>query len=234
MVTFASLPAEAEAVAQAAASSGGRLLGYTLVDPGAETAAGFVDRALGELGFRGLLLFPAMHHVAPSDPRCEPLFERARAAGAPVIVHCGILQVKLRDLLGLPRPYDLSFANPLGVIPAANRFRDVTFVLPHFGGGFFHEALMAGMQCENIWLDTSSSNSWIQTVPGLSLETVFRSALDVFGSERILFGTDSSTFPRGYRGDILEQQQAALAAAGADATARERILGGNLAELLPT
>ncbi len=234
MVTFASLPPEAEAVSRAAARSKGRLLGYTVVDPSAPNAAAFVERALGELGLRGLLTFPAMHHVLPDDPRCHDLYALAHACDAPVIVHCGILSVKLRDLLGLPRPYDMSFANPLSVVPAANRFPDVTFVVPHFGGGFFREALMLGAQCENVCVDTSSSNDWVRTQPGgMDLHEVFSQTLDVFGADRVLFGTDSSTFPRGYRADIRDEQLAALGASGASAEQVERVMGGNLARLLP-
>ena len=33
-------------------------------------------------------------------------------------------------------------------------------IIPHFGAGFFREALMAADQCPTIHLDTSSSNSW--------------------------------------------------------------------------
>lgn len=234
MVSFASLPQEAEAVAAAARQAGGRLLPYTLVNPAVEQAPAFAERALGELGFRGLLLFGAMHHVGPSDPRCDVLYELAAKHDAPVIVHTGILSVKLRDLLGLPRPYDMSFAHPLDLVPAANRHPHTRFVLPHFGGGFFQEALMTAAQCENVFFDTSSSNGWMATDPGgLTLERVFRASLDVLGASRLLFGTDSSTFPRGYRDDVRDQQLAAIEAAGADAATRDLVFGGNLAALLP-
>ena len=233
-VSFASLPGEAEAVAAAARASGGRLVPYTIVNPSDAKAPAFTERALGTLGFRGLLTFPAMHHFRPGDACMTPILELARAHKAPVLVHCGVLRVKLRDLFGIPRPYDLAFADPLAVVPAANRFRDVSFVLPHFGGGFLQQALMAGAQCENVLVDTSSSNDWLATQPGsVSLADVFRAALRVFGSERILFGTDSSTFPRGWRADIRDAQLAALQAAGATGAQVEAILGGNLARLLP-
>jgi len=234
MVTFASLPPEAAAVSEAAAGSNGRLIPYTLVNPVAENAVAFTEKALGSMGFRGLLTFPAMHHFSPSDEAMTPILELAAAHGAPVIVHCGILSVKLRDLFGLPRPYDLSFAHPLDLVPAANRFPGVTFVVPHFGGGFFSEALMLGMQCENVCVDTSSGNGWTAAVPGSpSLAEVFRATLDVFGAERILFGTDSSTFPRGWRADVRDTQLAALEEAGANADQVGQIMGGNLARLLP-
>ena len=234
MVTFASVPPEAPIVSQAVAASQGRLVGYTLVDPTQETALGFATRALGELSLRGLLLFPAMHHFEACDPRCDPIYELAAQHGAPVIVHCGILKVSLRDMLGLPRPYDLRFSNPLSVVPAANRHPRVSFVLPHFGGGFLREALMAGIQCENVLLDTSSSNNWMASDPGnLRLSQVFRRSLDALGAERILFGTDSSTFPRGYRSDVRDNQLAAAREAGANDDQIEAIFGGNLARLLP-
>src|SRR5262249_52895100 len=116
----------------------------------------------------------------------------------------------------------------------ANRFRDVAFVLPHFGGGMLQQALMAGAQCENVLLDTSSSNDWMATLPSRpALADVFRSALAVFGAERLLFGTDSSTFPRGWRAEIRDAQLAALEQAGARAAQIDAVMGGNLARLLP-
>jgi predicted TIM-barrel fold metal-dependent hydrolase len=240
MVSFASLPAEAETVAEAARGSGGRLIPYTLVNPKDEKSPAFAEKALGALGMRGLLTFPAMHHFKPNDACMQPILELARKHKVPVIVHCGLLRVKLRDLLGVPRPFDLSFANPLDIIPAANRFRDVTFVVPHFGAGFLREVFMLGMQCENVCVDTSSSNDWMLSQPStagdlghLTLKTVFRRALDVFGAERILFGTDSSTFPRGWRADIRDEQLKALELAGVQGAQVEKIMGGNLARLLP-
>ena len=85
--------------------------------------------------------------------------------------------------------------------------------------------------CPNVYLDTSSSNSWTR-YEGLDLKTVFRRALDVVGPKRLLFGTDSSFFPRGWNREIFDAQTNALRDLGvADSDAR-RILGGNLRELL--
>jgi predicted TIM-barrel fold metal-dependent hydrolase len=161
------------------------------------------------------------------------LLEALSDHGAVLFVHCGLLVVKLRDLLGLPRPQDLAFASPLSVIPAANAFPRVRFVIPHFGAGFFRETLMAGAQCGNVFVDTSSSNSWTATQsPAPTLAEVFERALEVFGPERILFGTDSNTFPAGWRADRWKEQQDALDAANASGTDREKIFRGNAARLL--
>ena len=231
-VAFASVPPEGPTVIEACASSGERLIPYLTCDPsqreGIEAAADGLRR-----GGRGILLFPAIQHFDPASPSLDPLYEQARASGAPVVVHCGVLQIKLRDLLGVRPRYDLRHATPLGVSAAAERHPKVTFVLPHFGGGFFQEALIAGAQSPNVWVDTSSSNSWMsaQSVP-MELHEVFDRVLGVFGPDRILFGTDSSTFPRGWRRDLFEAQDAALDRLGADASIKRRIFGENLAGLL--
>jgi predicted TIM-barrel fold metal-dependent hydrolase len=233
MVTFASVPEEAAVVAEAAADSSGRLVGYTVVNAASPKAADMVENALGKLGLRGIVLFPALHGYSPSDEACRPAFEAVSAHRGVVVVHCGAFKVKLRDLLGLPRTYDGRYASPLGVVRAASAHPDVPFVLPHFGGGLFAETLLVGSWCPNVHVDTSSSNDWMRAQPiPLALRDVLARALDVFGAERVLFGTDSSTFPRGYRKDLLEAQLAALAELGTSEEDTERVLGGNLERLL--
>ena len=232
-VTFASLPSEADVVADAVAGSGGRLTGYALVNPRADKDGAVTRSHFEARGFRGILLFPAMHHFRPSDDVARRVLEAVDEHKGVVVVHCGMLQVKLRDLLGLPRPFDLSFANPLDLIPAANAFPNVCFVIPHFGAGFFRECLMAGTMCENIYVDTSSSNAWMATQPAATaLADVFRRTLDVFGAERVLFGTDSSTFPRGWRSDLYEAQRTALRVCGASESEQNQIFGENAARIL--
>lgn len=233
MVTFASVPEEAPAVAEAVARAGGRLSGMVVVNPRVDGAAAAVARLVGERGLRGVLTFPAMHHFDPGGEEARPVLEVLAEHRAVCYVHCGLLVVKLRDLLGLPRRYDLTYANPLGVIPAASAFPDVHFVIPHFGAGFFREALLAGAQCPNVHVDTSSTNSWIRTQPGVtSLRDVFARALDVFGPERVLFGTDSNVFPAGWRKERLEEQRAILDELGASESDQQRVLAGNATRLL--
>jgi len=229
LVTFASLPEEVPAVAEAAARAGGRITPIALVHP---KIGGDVAPLLDDSGFGGVLLFPAMHHFRLAEQ--VELLGALDDRGALVFFHCGMLVVKLRDLLGLPRPYDLAYATPLDVIPAANAFPNVKFVIPHFGAGFFRETLMAGAQCENVYVDTSSSNGWIATqeTPGLTLRDVFARTLDVFGPSRILFGTDSNIFPAGWRRDRFEEQSALLDEVGLDAVDKALVFAGNARRLL--
>jgi predicted TIM-barrel fold metal-dependent hydrolase len=109
----------------------------------------------------------------------------------------------------------------------------VSWIIPHFGAGFFREALMVGAQYRNVFLDTSSSNSWTTWNPDrLSLADVFRLALDAVGPERLLFGTDSSYFPRGYRTNILNDQLAICHELGLPHEHTDRIFHDNIERIL--
>lgn len=232
LVTFASVPEEAPAVAEAVRLAKGRLSGCALVDPTEPHADALAWQLLHDDGFAGLLLFPAMHHFRASGEEAGRLFSLLSERGAVAFVHCGLLTVRLRDLLGLPRPFDLSYANPLDLIPAANRAPGATFIVPHFGAGLFRETLMAGTQCGNICIDTSSTNSWTRTQPAdTTLRDAIARALDVFGPDRILFGTDSNVFPAGWRAERLAEQRAILDDLGLSAEDRHAILAGNATRL---
>ncbi len=157
--------------------------------------------------------------------------ERSRRASPSIFAHCGVLSVGVRQKLGLPSPFDIRFGNPLDLHGVALRFPTVPILIPHFGAGLLREALMVASLCPNVVLDTSSSNSWIKQTPGLTLEQVFRAALDVVGPDRLLFGTDSSFFPRGWNKDVYVQQKAVLDGLGVSAVDRDRIFAGNFKRL---
>jgi predicted TIM-barrel fold metal-dependent hydrolase len=92
------------------------------------------------------------------------------------------------------------------------------------------EALMLADLCPNVWLDTSSSNRWM-AYEGLDLRSVFRRAIETAGHQRLLFGTDSSYFPRGWHAAVFEAQVKALYELGVEAAEAQQIFGGNLERL---
>lgn len=233
LCTFASVPEETPVVSEAAALSKGRISAFALVNPRAEGATKKLADALEAGRVRGALVFPALHHWRWDGAEAKALLEVLDAHGAILYAHCGLLVVKVRDLLGLPRVADLSYANPLSLVPAANAHRRVRFVVPHFGAGFFRETLLLGAQCDNVHVDTSSSNGWRSVMtPKPSLVEVFQRALEVYGRERVLFGTDSNTFPAGWRADRFEEQRAALLEARADPDTVDHVFSGNARRLL--
>ncbi|MCW5978171.1 MAG: amidohydrolase family protein [Bryobacteraceae bacterium] len=230
---IASLPGDEASVAAAVAAYPDRFFGYFMVNPCAQDASARCRSALAS-GLRGVCLFPAMHRYSLHDERVGPVLDVAASTpGAIVFIHCGVLSVGVRNRLGLPSPFDMRFSNPIDVHALALRYPGVTFVLPHFGAGYFREALMVCGLCPNVCLDTSSTNSWMRYNPRpLDLKAVFERALDVAGSRRLLFGTDSSFFPRGWNRAIFDAQAQALSSLGAGAADAEAVFGGNLARLL--
>jgi hypothetical protein len=231
---IASVPGDEASVATAVARFPDRVVGFFMLDPSADDAAERARRAFQELGLRGLCLFPAMNHVPLTDNRVQQVVEVAAAhPGTAVFVHCGVLSVGVRRKLGLPSTFDLRLGDPLGVARLALAYPSLPFIVPHFGAGLFREALMVADTCPNIYLDTSSSNSWIRYTPGLTLDAVFKAALSVVGSHRLLFGTDSSFFPRGWQRNVLATQRTALMAAGLSSADESLILGGNFDRLFP-
>jgi uncharacterized protein len=233
-VLIASVPGDEASVADAVGYHPSRFVGFFMLDPSAADAAERTRRAIDELHLRGICLFPAMHHVALTDERVLRIVEvAAERPGVIVFVHCGVLTVGVRRKLGLPSHFDLRLGNPIEVANLALAFPKVPFIIPHFGAGLLREALMAADTCANIYLDTSSSNSWTRYTPGLTLDAAFKATLAVVGASRLLFGTDSSFFPRGWQKGIYETQSRIVESAGISAADAALIFGGNFDRLFP-
>jgi len=224
---IASAPGDESSVAVAASRHPSRLTGAFMFNPVMPDADARLDRAFGEHQLRMACLFPAMHKVRVDDPATERVFALAARHGRAVFVHCGALSIGVRKKLGLPSQFDLRLGDPLAVAAIAVRHPSVPVVIPHFGAGLFREALMAAGAAPNILLDTSSSNSWIKLYPGLTLREAFARAVDVAGPTRLLFGTDSSFFPRGWQRAIFDEQLAIATDLGLDSAAQAAIFGGN-------
>ena len=230
---IASIPGDEDSVAVAVEKHPSRFVGFFMFDPTAADAEPRLTRALRDLKLRGVALFPAMHKYRLDDERVDAVFKAAEEHRAVVFAHCGVLTVGVRKKLGLPSPFDLRLGDPLSLSAMASRYPKVPVIIPHFGAGFLREALIAVDQCPNIHLDTSSSNGWIKFHPGLTLDSVFRQALDVGGADKLLFGTDSSFFPRGWQRPVYDLQIQVMDRLGLGADAREKILSGNFERLFP-
>jgi predicted TIM-barrel fold metal-dependent hydrolase len=232
-VTFASVPDEMEIVGQAARSSDGRLVPYAAVNPMVPETLERFELLHSRYDYKGLILFPQAHDYAVGGEDAASAFDLAGRLGVVTLVHCGLLSVPVRSIVGLESDFSLDRGHPEDLIPVAKARPDQVFVVPHFGAGFFAEFLKLGGTCPNVYTDTSGSNSWgMFQVPPLYLEDLFEQTVGVFGIERVLYGSDTAGFPRGYRNDVRDAQIRAMHDAGIGAGDQELILGGNLAKLL--
>ena len=225
---IASILDDEESVAVAVARHPQRFVGLFMLDPTREGAEDRAKRAFTKLGLRCVCLFPAMHRYRLDDECVLKIFElTASHPGTAVFVHCGVLSVGVRKKLGLPSRFDMRLGDPLALHLTASTYPELPIVIPHFGAGLFREALMVADLCPNIYLDTSSSNGWIRYQPGLTLADAFRQALEVVGPGRLLFGTDSSFFPRGWHRAVWEGQKTILEQSGIDSATMDRIFYRN-------
>ncbi|HEX4947119.1 MAG TPA: amidohydrolase family protein [Blastocatellia bacterium] len=232
---LASVPQDEDSMAAAVAAFPTRIFGGFFLDPTKADAEARARRAFDELHLRVVCLFPAMFHFSMADcagARAVVALVHERP-GTAVFVHCGALSVGARKKLGLPSRFDLRFGNPLEIYKLAAEFPQAKFIVPHFGAGLFREALMLADLCPNVFLDTSSSNKWMNyAATPTTLPTVFQQALRVVGHERLLFGTDSSFFPRGWVANVFDAQIQAWTEIGISTEQAQAILGGNLRRLL--
>jgi len=175
-----------------------RFYGYANINPllpDAEEQARYVIRALG---FHGYKLYPVMNNFHAYSEEAYKIYQIADELNVPVLHHFGV---------SIGAGVDLRYGNPLDLQPAARDFPNVMFGIAHLGAGMFRETLLLFYQQDNIYVDTSGSNVWMRYIPYPSdLKGVMKLAVEAGGPERIVFGTDSSMFPRGFRYDILEKQ----------------------------
>jgi predicted TIM-barrel fold metal-dependent hydrolase len=131
---------------------------------------------------------------------------------------------------------DLRNGNPIDIQVPSRDYPDLNFIIAHFGAGWFREVLMMQYQTDNVYGDSSGSNSWMKYLPyDIDLKQIFRKMITTGGSHKVLFGTDSTFFPRGWRINILEAQVQACNELKADGVINDediyKIFYGNIKEM---
>ena len=205
----------------------GQFLGYLNINPLDDAAITRIRKAAGK-GFRGIKLYPSSWktmHVW--DERCYPIYKEAMRHKMLVFCHFGIT---------IGGEADLRHGNPIDIQIPARDFPELNFVIAHFGAGWFRETLLMQYQSDNVYMDSSGSNSWMKYLPyDLDIKSVFKHALRAGGPSKILFGTDSTFFPRGFRYNIMEEQFNALQSLKSEGYLNdngiEQIFSGNVKRL---
>jgi predicted TIM-barrel fold metal-dependent hydrolase len=190
-----------------------RVIGYANINPAEEDAAQKVDQAAKD-GFKGIKLYPSSwKDLKVYDEPCYPVYEACKRNNLVVFLHFGIT---------IGGQADLRNGNPIDIQVPSRDFSELNFVIAHFGAGWFREVLLMQYQTDNVYMDSSGSNSWMKYLPyDLDLKTIFRKAIQAGGSHKVLFGTDSTFFPRGWRFNILEAQLEACRSLKADGVIKD-------------
>jgi predicted TIM-barrel fold metal-dependent hydrolase len=200
-----------------------RFTGFTAINPTEQGAAKKLEKDF-KAGFKGVKFYPVSRKFHVNDKRANEVYEICRKYKAPVMIHFGI---------SLGFNTDMRYGNPIDLHGVAKEFQDLDFIIPHFGAGMMRECLFLSYHCDNVYFDSSGSNSWMKYLPyRLSLEKVFKKFIEVADMDHLLFGTDSSFFPRGYRKNILDEQAHALRKLAVSKKDQEKFFSGNIRRLL--
>lgn len=204
-----------------------RFTGFAHHDLFAPNAAEEMERAVKQLGLRGYKIIASGLTRPIDDKAGYPLWEMAEQLEVPVLIHFGVLGG------GGGPARNLHNLNPLSLWEIASSFPTLNFVIPHFGACYFRELLQLCWACPNVLIDTSGSNQWMAWMPyKLTLRDLFIKCLETIGPERVIFGTDSSYFPRGFSENYLREQVREVRAIGVEESTVQKIFYGNAARLL--
>lgn len=202
-----------------------RFLGMVHHDPTAPDALEQLRRGVEEYGFVGYKMFGPRMPVPFEDPSLRPIWKYLAERRIPVLIHFGLLG-HAGGIVYAPR------MSPLTIWPVAREFLDIPFIIPHFGAGYWQDLLQLCWSLPNVYVDTSGSNQWMRWMPyPLTLESLLQKAYEMLGPERILFGTDSSWFPRGFVERYLADQLRAVRYLRWPEESIRLFLGGNAARL---
>lgn len=203
-----------DAVLEAVARHPGRLVGFCCLDPAARGAEKEAARCLdaGLSGVGELAFYRSGIDEATLD-RLAPVMDLCRERDVPVMVHTN-------EPVG--HRYPGKTPNTLAQIyRLVKRFSGNRIILAHWGAGLFFYALLKKEVTETlgrIWVDTAAS-------PYLYRPEIYLRCGEIFGFEKILFGTD---FPLLRPGRYFKEMEEA----GIPDFARDQILGENAKALL--
>jgi len=190
-----------------------RFIGYANIYPAEPDAADKVKQAARD-GFKGIKLYPSSwKDLKVYDEPCYPVYDACKSNDMLIFLHFGIT---------IGGQADLRNGNPIDIQVPSRDYPELNFIIAHFGAGWFREVLLMQYQADNVYMDSSGSNSWMKYLPyDLDLKMIFKKAIQAGGSNKILFGTDSTFFPRGWRFNVLESQVAACRELLADGIIKE-------------
>jgi aminocarboxymuconate-semialdehyde decarboxylase len=203
-----------------------------------EAAVDEVNRAVTQLGGRGIYLGTNIRGRELSDPSFLPVFERIDALRVPIFLHPlnvigaqRLTSYYLHNLLGNPFDTAVAAANIIfsGLL---DRFPKLEICLPHAGGalpyliGRLNHGWKVRTECKAL---TKPPSSYLRRFTYDTISHAPESLsylIDLVGADRVMMGSDYC-FDMGY-----ERPVKAVTALKLSRPDQEKILGGNAARLL--
>jgi len=161
-----------------------------------------LERAIGQLGFAAIKIYPLYGEIAMNDARWEPVYQFANDRGLAVISHTG----------------SQPSVEPKLVMDVAPRFPRANFVVAHAGN-------LPAQRSQAITAARTFANVYIETCTTFRGPGVIEQLVDGAGADKVIYGSDMPLMdPRCQIGRIITAQLSE-----AD---KRMILGGNARKLL--
>jgi aminocarboxymuconate-semialdehyde decarboxylase len=228
-----------DALAEAARAHPDRFVGLAtlpLQDP--EAALTELERAVTELGCRGIYLGTNVRGKELTDPLFLPVFERIDALGVPIFLHPlnvigsqRLTSYYLHNLLGNPFDTAVAAANLIfsGLL---DRFPNLDICLPHAGGAFpyligrINHGWKVRQECKAMKKPPSSYLRRFTYDTISHAPESLRYLINLVGADRVMLGSDYC-FDMGYERPVKVVTSLKLSRAD-----QKKILGGNATRLL--
>lgn len=190
-----------EAMAEEIEAFPGRFLGLAHVPPLESGATEELERAVNQLGFRGVGITSSVCDRALDSPELEPFYRKVCDLGVPLVVHpisapmaaSGLKEFHLTRSLG--RVFEMALATTRllhsGIL---GKFPDLRFAISHLGGAFFAikrrlaPDYYAGAP-EDLF-ERYMNQIYFDTAPPFWGPTELKAAIDILGTNRVVLGSD--------------------------------------------
>ena len=188
-----------------------RLIPFASLNPFLQGNLGqALERAVNDLGCRGLKLYPSYQFFFPNDAMLYPLYAAAERLGIPVTFHTGSSRFPGSRI---------RYADPLYLDDVAVDFPSLVIILAHAGRPFWYDRAAGLAQLHrNVYLDLSG-------LPPTNLPRYFPDLARL--TDKMLFGSDWPSIPTEIGENI-----AAFRSLGLPESAERAVLGETAARLL--
>jgi predicted TIM-barrel fold metal-dependent hydrolase len=239
-----------DATAEAQRNFPQRFIGLAHVPPlGGDDALGELERAIGELGLKGVTISSQANGLSLDAEEFMPFYDVVQNLRVPIFVHPA-LAPKGYDLMNdymlpviLTREFDLGVAvTRLIAGGVLERYPDLQFVFAHFGGGLAGYKERIGRSSYRFKLpklfDEYFDRLYFDMAGFEGSPIALRCALEVIKPERMVFATDypqnfNNTDPKqGKSADGIREYIDEIRRLPMDSRIKENMLGGTAAKLL--
>jgi predicted TIM-barrel fold metal-dependent hydrolase len=136
-----------DATAEFVRSQGGKFIGFLSVHPRDPECLREMDRAISELGLKGVKLGPNYQNFDPLSEVAFRIYQKAQALKVPVLFHQGTSPTRFADL---------DWAHPRHADRIASSFPDLKIILAHMAHPWQADCIAVVRKHPNVYADCSA------------------------------------------------------------------------------